>query len=690
MAATIAVVAMVWGPVARPSPASPETDPSPPPEVSQVGSDEEQTTPAEQPPVFRTGINFVRVDVIVTGWDGSPMADLQPEDFEILEDGVPQSIETFRLVRVSELPPGETAPVPAIRSQFEEENAAAREDVRLIAMFLDDYHVRRSSGLRVREPLINFLQTLGPNDLVALMYPLTPVSDIRFSNNHANVMRAIEGFHGRKGDYTPLNEQEQRYVFYPTTTVERIRNEVSLSALRSLVSRLGSLREGRKAIILVSEGYSNLPPPELRDRVAGQGGFATSSGAGPFEDAIQMSTSVELMNELREVYAAANRNNAAIYALDPRGLAVFEYSVERPVSLAADNQIRQATLDTLRILAAETDGRAIVNQNDLEEGLAQVLTDSSFYYLIGYNSTQAPTDGEFHEIKVRVKRSGAEVRARKGYWALTAEETARALAPPSAGPPPAVGEALSTLVEPPRGRVVRVWVGTARSDNGRTRVRFVWEPRQGASDSGGAPSRVLLTAVPAEGRTYFRGRVPDGEAVSRDGNGRASATDDAEVTPSYVEFDADPGPMSLVLSVEGDSGRVIDREKREMEVPDFTGPQVAISTPTVYRVRNAFELRQVRSNPHAVPIAGRTFRRVDRLLVRFDVYGPGDLATATARLLNRDGSAMVEVPVQPQAQGRYEIDFPLSSLPPGEYLLEISGTAAEEVATELVAFRVRG
>ena len=45
------------------------------------------------------------------------------------------------------------------------------------------------------------------------------------------------------------------------------------------------------------------------------------------------------------------------------------------------------TIDTLRILADETDGRAIVNSNDLDRGLRQIVKDSSAYYLLGYTST---------------------------------------------------------------------------------------------------------------------------------------------------------------------------------------------------------------------------------------------------------------------------------------------------------------
>jgi VWFA-related protein len=143
---------------------------------------------------------------------------------------------------------------------------------------------------------------------------------------------------------------------------------------------------------------------------------------------------------MRDVYDAANRHNASIYAVDPRGLAVLEYGIgDTPagagvISYANDSRALQRTQDTLRMLAEETDGRAIVNRNSLAEGLAQIVRDSSYYYLIGYTSSEAPTDGKFHQIRVRVKRNNVDVRARRGYWALTAEDAARATTP-GAGTP---------------------------------------------------------------------------------------------------------------------------------------------------------------------------------------------------------------------------------------------------------------
>src|SRR5262249_50665869 len=151
--------------------------------------------------------------------------------------------------------------------------------------------------------------------------------------------------------------------------------------------------------------------------------------------------------------------------------------INEGVNIQTDSRYLSASLDTLRVLADNSDGRAIVNRNDLDSGMKQITRDASAYYLIGYNSTQAPSDGKFHEIKVRVRRPGTQIRARKGYWALTAEETTRALAPPRPGPPKPVEKALAAIERPSqRTSVIRTWIGASRGENGTTKMTFVWEP----------------------------------------------------------------------------------------------------------------------------------------------------------------------------------------------------------------------
>ena len=112
----------------------------------------------------------------------------------------------------------------------------------------------------------------------------------------------------------------------------------------------------------------------------------------------------------------ANRANATFYTVDPRGLAVFDTPIgpDAPPPVIVDADLLRARLDNLRILASNTDGIAVIGNNDLDAGLRRIADDLTSYYLLGYYSTNAKQDGKFHAIKVRVKRPGVDVRARRG------------------------------------------------------------------------------------------------------------------------------------------------------------------------------------------------------------------------------------------------------------------------------------
>ena len=348
-------------------------------------------------------------------------------------------------------------------------------------------------------------------------------------------------------------------------------------------------------MLLVSEGYSDYLPPQMRDPIATAPGFFNPAAGNPF-------------------------------ALDPRGLATFQFGIQRSVGAKLDQKVLRQTQDTLRTLADETDGRAMINQNDMTKGLAQLARDLSDYYLIGYVSS-APSDGRFHPIDVRVTRPGVVARARRGYWALTAE------------------------------------------------VRFVWQPRGGTDggDAGGPPvARVMLTAMGRGGSPYFQGPVP-----------RASG-------PSQVIFQAPPGALRLRLSVQASDGHVLDLDDRTVQVPDFTAPQVSISTPALLLARSAYEQHTLEAAANPAPTPARAFSRADTLLIRFHAYAPGGSTPAVAAsLLNREGSSIATLPVAATQGGRAdEVALPLATLPPGEYLVKITADSGGSSADTLVAFSV--
>ena len=660
-------------------------------------------TPARAQQPIRSGINFVRVDVIATDGKGEPILDLKAEEFAVTEDGRPQTIEQFTMVKIDAVAQTESRPTAAIRSNYDEEREAARPDVRLFVLLLDDYHVRRGNDMAVRKPLIEFVENqLDPADMVAVMYPLTPVTDISFTRNRGALISAIERFEGRKFDYRPRNAMEEQYAYYPAATVERIRNQVTMGALKAASVRLGGLREGRKSIIFVSEGFTTTLPVQLNDPIAAMPGVGnpvkgrqlpSTPATEAAERRADFMNQTDLNNEMRDVFDTANKQNTSIYPVDPRGLAAMEYSINEGVNQTTDRNHLNASLDTLRVLASNTDGRAIVNRNDLAMGMKQIIRDSSAYYLLGYSSNQTPTDGKFHEIKVRVNRRGVDLRHRKGYWALTAEDAARASAPPKPGAPPAVAAALNAISEPERGRPARFWIGTSRGENGQTRVTFTWQaipPAAGAQvDANSQAARILLTANTPDGRALYKGRTPDDASAPAAGAAPAAAAP-AAASPvgGQVAFEAPPGQAQLRIVIEGTRGQVIDSVTRELTLPDFTRVQVGLSTPRVYRGRTVRDLTSIKANPASPPTAEREFSRTDRILIRTEAYTPGGATPEmTARLLNRSGVKMADLPVQAQA-GLGEVELPLSSLAAGDYLIEVNAKSEAGTAQELVAFKV--
>jgi hypothetical protein len=88
---------------------------------------------------------------------------------------------------------------------------------------------------------------------------------------------------------------------------------------------------------------------------------------------------MDMQADLREIYATANRNNVSIYALDPRGLTNSEFDIADNINAQTGREYLNSTMDTLRALADNTDGRAIVNRNDMAGGLKQVVRDTSAY-----------------------------------------------------------------------------------------------------------------------------------------------------------------------------------------------------------------------------------------------------------------------------------------------------------------------
>ena len=641
----------------------------------------QQPPPAAQRPqtTFRTGIDAVTVDVIVTDKQGNPVTDLTADDFEIKENNKIQKVDTFKRVDLTsdkfDVDPAKAAPILSMETM---EREAARDDVRLVTIFLDDYHTRKGNAMATRDKIARFVNELKPRDMVAVMYPLTPTVAITFSRDHEGIARAVQKFIGRKYEYEPRYPQEQIYYRLSRAQIEELRNSIVIDALEGLSVYLGSLRQGRKTVLYVSEGMAASMPIEMETN--GQVQSSPGSVASQMRDRADFQATAGLSMRMHDIFEAANRTNTSIYTLDPRGLATgeFDLSDPAPVPYESDRRVLNESTDNLRVIADQTDGRAIIGRNDPMPALRQMLKDSSAYYLLGYTSTEAPRDGKFHEIKLNVKRKGLDVRYRKGYWAMSADNIERSTKGPDK---PALAadfaNALATVVEPERGHPVRTWVGFDKGADGKSQVTLVWESAANAAPSE-IPEQLNVVASFVTGDMLFRGKV------GRDPNA---------LTPSgKVTFASPPGAMRLRLTAEGVGGALIDSEDKEVVVPDYTKVGPTVTPPQVFRARTARELQQIRQSTTANPTTARDFSRTEQILLRFKAYGPGGTAPAvTVRLVNSVGETMSTFPpAEVRPDGTMDIPFSLGGLVTGTYLIEIEAASSDLKSHVVIGFRITG
>ena len=661
--------------------------------------------PQDREPVFRSGANYVRVDMYATR-DGEAVQDLQASDLEVLENGVPQKIEDFEHVVVRQ-PGGVPANPRGPESLRASREAAADPRSRVFVIFLDTYHTQSDGSTIMRKPLAAFLdRVLGPDDLVALMTPEMAGSDIALSHKTKVIEDVVStewwGRRARSTDQDPkellyeeclLDATKEAVLAFRDPLLQemkgRRREKLTLDALEDLMTHLGGLRDERKAVVLVTEGWLLYQRnPDLPNQVAVRmGGPATRIFEPPVRPPTERNqstpsrrqecqrdaqtlASIDSDVQFRTITGDANRGNVTFYPVYARGLASFDAPIgpDYPPPIQADMANLRTRHDHLRTLAVETDGEAIINTNYIQKGLQRIADDLSSYYLLGYYSTNTKLDGKYRTITVRVKRPDVRVRARRGYRARTAEEVA------------AAADAIVSV------RTVRPDVVNALSaivaSNSRSTFRIrpaAWVPPQTATGA----------AVWVVGELEFRTRREPAWAGGARADVLILAADGRRAGSADVEIPAGQGAFGVRVPITGslapgDYAVRVRLRGRDAEVSDTASVTIpstasAVGEAVMWRRGTSTGTQYQRtSDPR--------FQRGERLRLEL----PSDATGATAKLLDRSGNVM-QVPVQVSdrsdaAEGiRWIVaDVALAPLAPGDYAVEVAAGGGVRVT----AFRV--
>jgi VWFA-related protein len=431
--------------------------------------------PDEQP-TFRVGTRIATIDAVVIDDKGRHVTDLTPADFEIVERGRTQTIRQAVYVRVVN-PPGTTVALPTAAAPDTADarvaptapaEAAPRSPLatgagtplgranasRVIAIVVDDLGLSFESTVRVRKMLAQYVETkLAPGDLVAIIRTAGGVGTLQqFTTDRRLLRSAIDrvrySIESRVGiaafdAVSPDSSTGLVSAKDPSLSIDRLRSDVAtagtLGALEYVLRGIETM-PGRKSVVFVSEGFDL----GIKEAKFNRG-----------------------WTQFTRVMDRANRAGVVVYSIDARGLQTAGLTAEddpqtpkmdafggpgggagggnaaATVRSAGSGRLGQLmnSQESLIYLAQQTGGFAVVNTNGLTEGMSRIIDDTVGYYLIGFDTSLGVSEPwDPNDVRLRVKRDGVHVRARRGLFG-PAEKEKR----PEEGPPadPLVAAALS-------------------------------------------------------------------------------------------------------------------------------------------------------------------------------------------------------------------------------------------------------
>ena len=396
-----------------------QTGTQPPAAPAQKPAEPPKPAPAGQPD-FRVAVDLVTTDVIVRDDKGTFISDLKTGDFDVFEDGVKQDIASLVLIHGGrafnmQAPPPPPAQEGIILPTQRPTNDAAG---RIFLIFVDDLHLDFRNTPRIRQLFTKISKNLihdgdmfgivstGPSSLAIDLTYDRVVLDAAIQKISGNGLRPSDILQGAETQEGP---SEVRY-----------RAHVAFSTAYDLMRNMEKVHNRRKAVIYVSNGYDFNPFEKAR---RGEDMFGRTFGTGeedqsdPFAQHLrqgQQFADADLAREVAELTRAANRANATMYTIDPRGLVAGADIDEQIDPVEWGDHVRK-TQDSLRVLADLTGGIAVVNQNDFDKALKRIDAETSDYYVLGYYSKNPDPLKRTRRIEVKAKRPNTQVWSRTSY-----------------------------------------------------------------------------------------------------------------------------------------------------------------------------------------------------------------------------------------------------------------------------------
>jgi VWFA-related protein len=654
---------------------------------------------------FTSDVQLVVVDTFVKDKDGKPIPNLKATDFTVTEDGKAQKITFCEYQQLEEtvLPDPELKPrppknvdadapaTPTVKLPVNTQIAPAKpgeikyKDRRLLVLFFDMSSMPIQDQVRAQTAALKFLKTqMQQSDLMAVMANTTDLKVLQdFTDDRDTLTKIVKGLIVGEGSDLAVdgstgadNEEDAGAAFTADDTEFNIFNtDRKLAALETASKMLASLPE-KKALVYFASGVSK--------------------------------TGVDNEAQMRATINAAIRSNVSFFPIDARGLVASAplgdatkgspggQGMYNGSSARTQQNQFQSQQETLFTLAADTGGKALLDNNDLDLGIVQAQKSATSYYILGY-TTSNPLDGRFHKIKVSLNNNlQAKLDYRPGYYAgkqfkqFTSSDRERQLQ-----------EALM-LGDPVTDLSIALELDYFRLARDRyfvpLTVKIPGSDIELARHSGAESTRLDFIGQVKNQKGELVGTVRDDISVKLKGD---TATQLAKSTLAYdTGFTLPPGPYTIkFLARENETGKMGTFETKFV-VPDLTTEQRRLPISSVVlsnqrenlsaavataerdkRLLNASPL--VQDGQKLVPSVTRVFRKAQDMYVYLEAYQPNAETTqpivASVSFYRGKVKAFETAPLQVteglNAKSKalpVRFSLPLGKLAPGKYTCQVS------------------
>jgi VWFA-related protein len=373
-------------------------------------------------PTFQSKVRLVLVDVVVTTGKDEPVPNLRQQDFQITENGQPQTIASFEehkgapptQTKLPPMPPGVFTNYPTVKTS---------DSVNVL--LLDWLNTQPQDQSYVHAQAIKYLKTIPPNTRLAIFTLSSRLHLVQgFTTDSSALVAALKNPKaGSNPQASPLLPTATQKAVEQEIVELMMMNQASPAAIdavqQEMANSTGShidqrIRTTLQALQQLARYLSSIP---------GRKNVLWFSGSFPISIFPDKTTPRQYQADLQQTADLLTPSQVAIYPVSAEGLQADSWEANQPRAprILEENETRAANQIAMEELAKDTGGQSFYNSNGLGDAMARIVKTGTQYYTLTYKPTDKKMDGSYRSIQVKLKLISTtgkyKVSYRRGYYA---------------------------------------------------------------------------------------------------------------------------------------------------------------------------------------------------------------------------------------------------------------------------------